>query len=453
MALRISAIGTVVGIGVAVLASGGGQGELLGLAGLVLLISGLLGVRVRMRGLDWLAPPMLLTVVVGLYYVARPLGLLGGLLPLAGTNADMGAALALVYVMVVSFWIGYGLPVGEAISVSAPWLAGRWSARRLRLAIWGWWGVGLLCWAAMIYKSGGVLVRLTMYGGGSAAGLGVLVVASAALLGAALVVGWLGYLKGLIGRGELAVLAVGCAGPLALHGQRAALLVPLIMAAAIYHYVVRRLRAREIMLAGLVGVVLVVVLGLPRLRFMRTEGLTVRAADYARIGGWLVIRNLTAFDALMLAVGKVPRETGYQWGRSYVDAVAMLVPRQIYKDKPRRNLFNRLLRKEQAGSMAMSLPGEGYLNFGLSGLVLEAVLLGIIYRALYAYRGRHRDSEAAILAYAIGVAFFGLICRGGLLGGHLGLLGAYMILLLAATVGCGGVWRHTTGTDRQGGQT
>ena len=136
------------------------------------------------------------------------------------------------------------------------------------------------------------------------------------------------------------------------------MLVPLIMAAAIYHYVVRPLRAREIILAGLVGVVLVVVLGLPRLRFMRTEGLTVRAADYARIGGWLVIRNLTAFDALMLTVGKVPSETGYQWGRSYVDAVAMLVPRQIYGEKPRRNLFNRLLRKEQTGSMAMSLPGR-----------------------------------------------------------------------------------------------
>ncbi len=85
----------------------------------------------------------------------------------------------------------------------------------------------------------------------------------------------------------------------------------------------------------------------------------------------------------------------------------------------------------------MPLPAEGYLNFGLAGLLVEAVLLGIIYRTLYAYRARHQTNAAAVLAYALGVAFFVLVWRGGLLGGHLGLLGAYAVLLAAVVLGCG----------------
>ena len=147
------------------------------------------------------------------------------------------------------------------------------------------------------------------------------------------------------------------------------------------------------------------------------------------MGGWLLLRNLTSFDALLLTIDKVPREVGYQWGRSYADALVMMVPRAVLANKPERNLFNRLLRPEESGWMAMSLPAEGYLNFGLAGLLLEAVALGIIYRALYTYRQRKEGNEGALLAYALGVACFGLAWRGGLLGGQVGLLLSYVMLL------------------------
>ncbi len=438
VALAAGGVGVAVGIAVSVLASGQGRVALIALVAFALVIGGMIKSRILVAGVDWLGPPVLLAAVAGLYYLVRPVGLLMGLESVVGARVDIAVGVALGVASVVGFWVGYLLPAGEDWGASLPWPDGEWSASKLRVAVWGVWAAGVVCWSAMIYKSGGIVTRLGTYGSGSATGLGVLVVGSAALLGVAVVAAWLGYAKGLFGRRGLVIIAASSGLLLALHGQRGALLVALAMTVVVYHYLVRRLRGREVAVLGAAILLAIVVLGLPRLRVLHTEELAFRASDYARIGGWLLLRNLTSFDALLLTVEKVPREVNYQWGRSYVDAVAMVVPRQIYKKKPERNLFNRVLRKNDVGSMAMPLPAEGYLNFGLAGLLLEAVLLGIIYRMLYAYRARHQTNAAAILAYALGVAFFVFIWRGGLLGGHLGLLGAYAVLLAAVVLGCGG---------------
>ena len=438
------------GLVVGVVAARGSGIELLGLIVVALIAIGTLRIRTVVGGMDWLGPPALLAVIVALYNLVKPAALLAGVAPLAGDVVDMGTAMLLVLTAVAAFWTGYLLPVGKAWGASMPWSARGWSRSRVKVVVWGCWVVGSILWAGMIYKSGGVVARLTTYGGGSAAGLGVLVASSAALLGVALVTGWLGYLKGLVSRKAMVAL-VGTGGiMLALHGQRGALLVPLLVGVAVYHYLVRRLQGRQIILLGVAALALLAVLALPRLQLVRAQGLAIRASDYVRIGGWLVLRNLTSLDALMLTVAKVPQEIDYQWGRSYVDAVVMLVPRWLYEEKPQRNLFNRLLREGRGSWMAMPLPAEGLLNFGLAGVLLEAVFLGIVYRALYAYRARHPHNEGAILAYGLGVAFFGLIWRGGLLGGHLALLLPYGVLLGGVGVVCGGSrWWVTADKSRQ----
>jgi len=206
----------------------------------------------------------------------------------------------------------------------------------------------------------------------------------------------------------------------------------------VYHYSVRRLRGREILAIGLAGLLIVGVLGMPRLQFVGGEQVALGLGDYAKITGWLIARNLTAFDSLMLVVQRVPREVGYQWGRSYVDAIKMVVPRWLYAEKPQRNLFNRVLRADRSGSMALSLPAEGYLNFGLAGLLAETLVLGIAYRAAYSYRQRHPRSEPAILGYALAVPVFGLLWRGGLMGGGLGHLIGYGAVAIGIMLFCSG---------------
>ncbi len=433
-------LAAAVGVGVAMCLTGPQAAQWVGLAALVLLIGGMVAAQAVVAGWDWLAPPVLFVVIFGLYFVARPMGLLAGLKAIAGAGAgaQASAAIAIAFVAAVGFWVGYLLPIGKALGVSIPWVSREWSAQRTRVAVWLCWGLGLICWVVMMRASGGIIQRLTTYGQGTAAGIGVVVVGSAALLGVALAGGWLAYWKGVISRIELIVITTTGAGMLLVHGQRAAALVPLLMIVTIYHYEVRAIRARQIILLGLVAALIVVGVGLPRLRIVHAAEVALPARDYATVGGWLLLRNLTAFDALMLVTEKVPRQIDYQWGRTYVDALAMIVPRWLYEGKAQRNLFNRLLRPRSSGSMALTLPAEGYLNFGGAGLLLETLLLGVLYRALYSYRGQHSQNEAAVLGYALAVPFFALFWRGGLMGGHLGYLLAYGGLVVLLALFCAG---------------
>ncbi len=290
----------------------------------------------------------------------------------------------------------------------------------------------------MVCESGGVVARLTGYGQGVGRGLGVVVVAGAVFLGVAMAAGWLGYFRGRLPRIEIVVITASSAAMLAVHGQRAALLVPLLMVVTVYHYLVRRLRMREVLLLGAAGVLVVGVLSMVRLGLVGRQQRAIGLDDYAKVTGWLVLRNLTAFDSLMVVTQRVPESIKYQWGRSYFDAIKMIVPCWIYPEKPRRNLFNRMLRPNREGSMALTLPGEGYLNFGLAGLLAETLVLGIAYRTAYSYRQRHPGSEPAILGYALAVPVFGLLWRGGLVGGGIGHLLGYGAVVIGVVLFCSG---------------
>jgi len=436
--VAVVAGGVGVGIGVAGRPAGIEAGWMVGLVGLGLFAASMLVGRRAVIRRDWLSPGALFGVVFGVYFVLRPAVLLAGLEPVATDRQGIWGAIVLGFVVVAGFWMGYLLPLGEAMARSLPWASKSWSRQRARTAAWLSWGLGVASWVVMIYYSGGVVTRMSAYGQGVGKGLGVVVVGSAVLLGMAMAVGWLSYFKGRLSRVEIAVITVSSAGMLAVHGQRAVLLVPLLMIVTIYHYLIRRLRGREILLVGLAGVLIIGVLGMPRLQFAGSEQVALGPGDYAKITGWLVARNLTAFDSLMLVSQRVPKEVGYQWGRSYVDAIKMVVPRWLYAEKPERNLFNRLLRPGRSGSMALSLPAEGYLNFGLAGLLAETLVLGIAYRTAYSYRQRHPESEPAILGYALAVPVFGLLWRGGFMGGGLGHLIGYGAVAIGMALFCSG---------------
>ncbi len=427
-----------VGIGVAARPAGIEAGWIVGLVGLGLFAATMTVGREAVIRRDWLAPAVLFGVVFGVYFVLRPAVLLAGLEPVGTGRQGIWAAIVLGFVVVAGFWMGYLLPLGEAVARGLPWASRAWPKQRARTAVWVSWGLGLASWVVLTQESGGMLARISSYGQGVGRGLGVVVVTSAVFLGMAMAAGWLSYFKGRLSRVEIAVITASSAGMLAVHGQRAVLLVPLLMIVTVYHYSVRRLRGREILLIGLAGLLIVGVLGMPRLQFVGGEQVTLGLGDYAKITGWLIARNLTAFDALMLVAQRVPGEVGYQWGRSYVDAIKMVVPRWLYADKPQRNLFNRVLRPGSSGSMALSLPAEGYLNFGLAGLLAETLVLGIGYRTAYSYRQRHPESEPAILGYALAVPVFGLLWRGGLMGGGLGHLIGYGAVAIGIVLFCSG---------------
>ncbi len=436
--LSIVILGAVTGIGIGAVGAAPHASTIVLTGGLAAIAFAWLSRLITKGKGDWLAPPALLVVATVLYYIVRPAALLLGMAPIGQrTLSHLEIALALACFTVLGFILGYKLPPAAIIARSLP-LAPIWQERRLALATGALWLTGATCWGVLMWQSGGIAARLAGYAQGAAAGKGVLVVMSAAALAMALVLGWLRYLRGQANQVAMIGLAATTVPMLALHGQRSALLIPVVMAVAIYHYQHRRLGLSKLVMIGIAVVLLVVALGLPRLHLSERAPLPARLASYGQVAGWFLVRNLTSLDALMLTMKAIPGRMDYQWGRGYLDSLLLTVPRQLYPDKPHRNLFNRVLRPGRTTSMALPPAAEGYMNFGWGGVLLETSLFGLIYAVAYAYYRHHADNEGALLLYAFAVAFFVIIFRGGLMGGHIGLLIVYLALIASVSIFCGG---------------
>lgn len=101
--------------------------------------------------------------------------------------------------------------------------------------------------------------------------------------------------------------------------------------------------------------------------------------------------------------------TPLRMGTNYLDAFVNLVPRFAWPDKPHvfyGNEFGQLIGMMAEGdfstSIASTLIGEGYLNFGMFG-VLVAALIAFIYYFLYHQNFYMKSVETGRLLYAISV--------------------------------------------------
>ena len=109
--------------------------------------------------------------------------------------------------------------------------------------------------------------------------------------------------------------------------------------------------------------------------------------------GWgLVNRRINGAESLALAVKYSPEPLPYQYGRSWATVPYTFVPHLIWRDKPSSNL-TRDFSVEYGGlsaargdglTLAPTIPGDLYLNFGLAALLIGFFLLGIYIRAVTA---------------------------------------------------------------------
>ncbi|MCK4325095.1 MAG: hypothetical protein KAW89_11225, partial [Armatimonadetes bacterium] len=124
--------GVSVGIGVAARPAGIEVGWIVGLVGLSLFAASMMMGRGPVIRWDWLAPAALFGVVFGVYFVLRPAVLLAGLEPVATGRQGIGGAIVLGFVVVAGFWMGYLLPLGEAVARGLPWARKGWPKQRAR---------------------------------------------------------------------------------------------------------------------------------------------------------------------------------------------------------------------------------------------------------------------------------------------------------------------------------
>jgi oligosaccharide repeat unit polymerase len=395
--------------------------------GMLVAVAELLAIRRH----DVFEPIHLLSLCFTVLYVVHPLaiasrgtldayGQLGldprPFLPRALVLADLGFAALLV---------GYFLPRARPAASAKPSRA--WDAAKLRRhRLW----VGLVAavlFAAFVVQQGGDLAVL--HAGRSVASTTVFRQTSGYLYSAPLLFLPLGLSvlyttrrwwspRGVAGLSLVALSQASSFGT----GSRSYFL-PAASSTVLVWYLARDRRPRPIALVMLLLAVMTVGITLPReARVVRSQrvGRTVSAFDV--VGG---AREFTAgqdtamVDSLSLELDAVPRALPYQYGRSYVGALARPVPRAVWAGKPGSGdeyLNNRLFPSYASRHIgfAFGFFGEPYLNFGIVGVLAVSVLAGLALRRSYEYLLSRPRDELAALVYALSWPFVFVYMRGSL---------------------------------------
>jgi hypothetical protein len=95
-------------------------------------------------------------------------------------------------------------------------------------------------------------------------------------------------------------------------------------------------------------------------------------------------------------------------GETFIWAAEVFIPRAIFgsKEDPGKfgNYFGRqygmVYSQDKITAIAVTQPGEQYLNFGLIGILFCAPLVGGVYRAISVYFARRRNDPATLALYA-----------------------------------------------------
>ncbi|MBK9180732.1 MAG: hypothetical protein IPM45_14425 [Acidimicrobiales bacterium] len=129
-----------------------------------------------------------------------------------------------------------------------------------------------------------------------------------------------------------------------------------------------------------------------------------------------ISRRVSGPESLLLLREKVPDEIPFQRGRSLVQPALSIVPgiervipleyRQLSLGRYFTVNFWSLQPREDPSSQALTVPGDGYLNFGLFGLVGVSMMFGL---AIGLYDRRYPPDDAFGVAM---FAFAGLVALG-----------------------------------------
>jgi len=118
------------------------------------------------------------------------------------------------------------------------------------------------------------------------------------------------------------------------------------------------------------------------------------------------VSAFSTYDAFVKIVQRVPDSIPYQWGETIWESLTVWIPREFWPNKP-MGLGDRLtitLSGEYGvGNTSPTGPGELYLNFGLLGLLIGMLLVGVGCAWLsQGVSGRpSQDMTASLLLYAV----------------------------------------------------
>lgn len=169
-----------------------------------------------------------------------------------------------------------------------------------------------------------------------------------------------------------------------LSDQRGLLLFTVVTYVVAYNRLIRPLSKRRIAFALFTTIALLVVRTLGR---FLAGGLDLRETAAQTLAN-VVGQNFVEHSKMIAIAKAIPNILDYQYGYSYLNAILVLIPRSIFPDKPFVNLDTTVGQAvfgcEVFGACAVppGLLGESFLNFGVPGVFLMPVLMGMLVGAM-----------------------------------------------------------------------
>jgi len=206
----------------------------------------------------------------------------------------------------------------------------------------------------------------------------------------------------------LLTAAVLYSGILASLGVRSYVVLFWCIAAGLYHYLKRPIRSLHLVgLAVLVFLFSTLMYDIRAAAFRGeiSEGDLPAVSVRSEALGRFVTEDFLArgMDNLLVAVHVFPDYIPWQSGRSWLNLLALPVPRGLWPDKPVMTVGG-LLRDQYfggGGSLPVGYDGTLYANFRLPGVILGMALLGILFRSFYEGFKNRRGNSYAVFLYVI----------------------------------------------------
>jgi hypothetical protein len=195
---------------------------------------------------------------------------------------------------------------------------------------------------------------------------------------------------------------------IAATGDRSRALVPALMVIIFCHYYFKRIRVAWLFAAGLI--VMFLATGLREMRkSSHSDGgvdLTVLEDGMAEpteiLEEFYLSRRTIDFVSLLFYI--MPDDLPFQYGMTYVRALAMPIPRALWPDKPlvdEAGLVGRALLGDEYYGLPVGTEGVLYLNFHLPGVLLGMFLVGLIHRRVYVSFAASLPAPGGIVLYAV----------------------------------------------------
>jgi hypothetical protein len=326
---------------------------------------------------------------------------------MAGTfDAAMTRAMVVLVLFFALFFVGYRARIGKRLAHRAARIGAHAKALELRWVVLAWLGLGLLGEAVVFTKIGSLSTVVTQLGtqGNLSVSFTFLVILNFYTAGLIL---WTCWHAPTTTGGKL-LLGAALAELVCFYlilGSRTLVLIPVLLMLVAFNEVVRPVRLRLLLGAVVAGILFSSgYLAVREAAVTEPFGRVIASVPGYAADAQVILNSSPVFDQLFEETNYVPSRSAYRHGGELGQGLLSQVPRIVYPGKPGATdtSFRELIWGDTfLAGRPVGAAGEFYRDFGFPGVIVGALILGVLARGLTGLRSRAGAAEGRELRAAL----------------------------------------------------